>query len=579
MSRLGAGNAGPRKLSRSLARFLTTGMVVAYATTMGASAETIEIAAARDNTLYEIAGGILSNGAGQHLFAGTTATPQRRRALLQFNLAAIPAGSTVTAVTLQLNMSRTISNARTVSLHRLTADFGEGTSDAAAEEGGGAASATNDATWEHRQYPSTTWTLPGGDFDPAAEASVSVIGIGYYSWSSPAMLGTVQSWINQPATNFGWILVGDESTAGSAKRFDSRENPTAANRPILTVTYSPPIADCNGNSIADAQDISGGTSSDCDNNGVPDECQPNSDGDAAIDACDGCPNDAGKILPGICGCGRGDADRDADSVADCVDGCPDDPLKTQPGVLGCGMAESDADADGVPDSVDRCAGANDNADGDGDGVPDCLDGCPDNAGKIAPDLCGCDAADGDADVDGIVDCIDNCPRFANSEQLDFDGDGLGDPCDNCPNASNADQADSDDDGAGDRCDNCLFTENANQADEDDDGVGDPCDHCPQSSDSDQLDSDSDGIGDACDNCPSASNADQLDADGDQVGDACDNCIGTGNPDQGDSDGDGIGDYCDGVSGCAACGPVSGFGYLMMVGWLACAKARMRQLVR
>ena len=34
-----------------------------------------------------------------------------------------------------------------------------------------------------------------------------------------------------------------------------------------------PIADCNRNGIADAQDLALGTSSDCNGNGYPDECE------------------------------------------------------------------------------------------------------------------------------------------------------------------------------------------------------------------------------------------------------------------------------------------------------------------
>jgi formylglycine-generating enzyme required for sulfatase activity len=40
-----------------------------------------------------------------------------------------------------------------------------------------------------------------------------------------------------------------------------------------------------------------------------------------------------------------------------------------------------------------------------------------------------------------------------------------------------------------------------------------------------VDSDADGLLDPCDNCPSIANADQLDSDGDGVGDACDPCTG------------------------------------------------------
>jgi hypothetical protein len=48
----------------------------------------------------------------------------------------------------------------------------------------------------------------------------------------------VQSWLNTPATNFGWIVVGDESVQQTAKRLDSSEHPTAVNRPRLRVYYT-----------------------------------------------------------------------------------------------------------------------------------------------------------------------------------------------------------------------------------------------------------------------------------------------------------------------------------------------------
>jgi hypothetical protein len=42
----------------------------------------------------------------------------------------------------------------------------------------------------------------------------------------------------QPNFNYGWIVIGDEANSQTARRFDSRENPTAANRPRLRVYYS-----------------------------------------------------------------------------------------------------------------------------------------------------------------------------------------------------------------------------------------------------------------------------------------------------------------------------------------------------
>ena len=127
----------------------------------GYASESIEvqIGAAKDNTLYESATGSLSNGSGEHFFVGQTAAGggfKIRRGLIAFNIASnIPAGATIQSAVLTLSMNRTISGNQTVSLHKLTADWGEGTSDAPGGEGQGAAATTNDATWLHRFYIST----------------------------------------------------------------------------------------------------------------------------------------------------------------------------------------------------------------------------------------------------------------------------------------------------------------------------------------------------------------------------------------------------------------------------------------
>src|SRR6266699_6830473 len=156
--------------------------------------------------------------------------------MLAFDIAgSIPPGSTITSASLTLNMSRTISDARIVELHKLLADWGEGTSNANAQEGQGAAATPNDATWRHRFYNTIFWTTQGGDFSATVSASQSVGGIGQYTWSSAQMIADVQSWVNNPASNFGWLVLGDESAAGTTKRFDTRES---ASPPVLTIEYS-----------------------------------------------------------------------------------------------------------------------------------------------------------------------------------------------------------------------------------------------------------------------------------------------------------------------------------------------------
>lgn len=204
-------------------------------------AATMRLAPSQDNTLYEHPRGALSNGAGEHFFVGTTGRGEVRRGVIAFDIAGrISAGSIVTRVTLTLNMSRTnAASSQAITLYRLRADWGEGTSNAIGEEGGGTSATTNDATWIHTFFATERWTAAGGDFATTASARRLVAGVGRYTWSStPRMVADVQAWLDRPTTNFGWILLGNETASGTAKRFDTREN-TAANRPVLTVVFVP----------------------------------------------------------------------------------------------------------------------------------------------------------------------------------------------------------------------------------------------------------------------------------------------------------------------------------------------------
>lgn len=82
-----------------------------------------------------------------------------------------------------------------------------------------------------------------------------------------------------------------------------------------------------------------------------------SDNDMTSDCDDNCPNDQGKIDPGICGCAVSDIDSDFDGVPDCNDACPENIFSTE---LPC-RAFGDADLDGDVDMDDfgeyqRCYG-------------------------------------------------------------------------------------------------------------------------------------------------------------------------------------------------------------------------------
>ncbi len=199
--------------------------------------QTIVLTPSKDNTLFENNIGSISNGAGVHVFAGITRSGFKRRALVAFDVAGqIPPGSHITRAALTVTVSKTVSGAEPATLRRVTKNWGEGTSNAGAfSDGGGAEAVSGDATWLHTSFPSSTWTSPGGDFDATADATTPVASTG--TWESAAMITRVQQWLDQPATNFGWIVLGNESRTGSAKRLDSREVQPETTRPSLTIEY------------------------------------------------------------------------------------------------------------------------------------------------------------------------------------------------------------------------------------------------------------------------------------------------------------------------------------------------------
>jgi hypothetical protein len=200
---------------------------------------TIALTPSKDNTLYESSSGATSNGVGPGLFAGTTAARSIRRALVAFDLATqIPPGSRIRRVELTMQVSRTPSGDEPMNLHRVTRDWGEGASNAgSSRDGDGTASRAGDATWLHTFFPDARWSARGGDFEAVSDAT-GIVTFTSGKWeSSDAMIARVQQWLDQPATNFGWIIIGDETSGSSVKRFDSRESASAIARPTLTIEY------------------------------------------------------------------------------------------------------------------------------------------------------------------------------------------------------------------------------------------------------------------------------------------------------------------------------------------------------
>src|SRR6202171_6057216 len=203
----------------------------------GTFADTISLSPQKDNTLYLDLFGQLSNGQGIYLFAGMNSSNALRRGLIAFDLASVPTNATITGATLSMFLNRPRPNpaAVNISLSRALRDWGEGASNAGDPGGRGAQAQTGDATWLHTFYDTSFWTNPGGDFSPTLSATTPVTLNGTYTWSGSGLLADVQSWVSNPASNFGWVILGPEMDTGSAQRFNTRENPS--NPPQLTVTY------------------------------------------------------------------------------------------------------------------------------------------------------------------------------------------------------------------------------------------------------------------------------------------------------------------------------------------------------
>jgi len=150
------------------------------------------------------------------------------------------------------------------------------------------------------------------------------------------------------------------------------------------VYYVYVTADCNGNGVADSDDIASGFSTDCNANDTPDEC------DFQLGLADDCN---GNDVLDDC-----EADADDDGFIDDCDNCPGSANDDQ----------ADGDGDGQGNVCDPCP-ADFFDDSDGDGACDSAETCPFDPQKLEPGICGCEVPDTDSDGDGFADCVDQCP--------------------------------------------------------------------------------------------------------------------------------------------------------------------------
>jgi hypothetical protein len=196
-----------------------------------------------DNTIFQ-ENAAVSNGTGGQIFVGRTAGTSgtlSRRSFIKFNLSSIPLNATITNVTLKVTCSQVPSAAvdNIIGLQKCISSWGEGTSNGG---GQGAPATTGDVTWTCRfssggSTCSSTWINAGGDFSPTISSSVLIRGLGDYIFPNTIdLIADVQSWVNNAAGNFGWVLKGNEAIQRNAKSFLSRESFPEAT--VLSVSYT-----------------------------------------------------------------------------------------------------------------------------------------------------------------------------------------------------------------------------------------------------------------------------------------------------------------------------------------------------
>jgi len=352
--------------------------------------------------------------------------------------------------------------------------------------------------------------------------------------------------------NFGgtlgdrFVVVG-ETTTIPPEKVEEISLLAAGSGPLVLLAPQPPgiepAEDCNDNGVPDECDLASQLEADCDDNGVPDSCDlalgggSDCDQNGVLDRCDleagtaqDCDDngilDSCDVLTGALDCnenGVPDAcEVVAGTVLDCnVNGIPD----------ACDLeagGAKDCNQNGVPDTCELAGGTvsdcNQNA------VPDVCDlvqevdkDCNQNGIPDACELAGGGASD--CDQSGVPDACE----IASGTLLDCNANGVPDGCDLAAGLADCDQT-----GVPDVCEIATGSSGDCNAD----GVPDVC----QLTETEARDCDQNGVPDFCDLLGGAS-----DCNLNGVPDSCDIAAGLS-----DCNEDGVLDVCDVAAGGIDC---------------------------
>lgn len=155
---------------------------------------------------------------------------RNQRALVQFNLSSIPAGSTINNAKVRLYMTVQPSSNRTYQIYRITSnDWVEG-------DGGATNSPAGEVSWDNLDGG----RLPLLSFAGSPTSSANVLSTDPDGWVEFNVASDITAFLSGTA-NYGWLIkdvAETESSTASTITFASRENGTDNHRPQLSVDFT-----------------------------------------------------------------------------------------------------------------------------------------------------------------------------------------------------------------------------------------------------------------------------------------------------------------------------------------------------
>jgi hypothetical protein len=211
-------------------------------------ADTISLTAVEDTSLYQ--DNSQGNLGATTLLAGRNYRNSAGRAIFVFDLSGVPSGAIIDEASVSLAVTKKPDIDQhggpipsEFSIYRMLVSWGEGSGTAVT----GSPAKFGEATWSSRFFPLVTWDSPGGsagvDYVESPSSSTPVDDLGVYVFqSTPTLIDDVTTWLADPGTNFGFMLISaNEFSPGTARRFSSTEQASAEfPAPTLTLVYTVP---------------------------------------------------------------------------------------------------------------------------------------------------------------------------------------------------------------------------------------------------------------------------------------------------------------------------------------------------